>query len=56
MYSFTSDVIPIKYAGQLHSDEKKNELVITNYIPKKDKLVYLKNRRCNERAYRQKKT
>ena len=30
--------IPIKYAGQLHSDEKKIELVITNYIPKKQQL------------------
>lgn len=30
--------IPIKYAGQLHSDEKKIELVITNYIPKEKQL------------------
>ena len=30
--------IPIKYAGQLHSDEKKIELVITNYIPEEKQL------------------
>jgi len=35
---FNIDIIPIKYAGQLHSDEKKNELVITNYIPKEKQI------------------
>ena len=39
MYShYNVQDIPIKYAGQLHSDEKKIELVITNYIPRKKQL------------------
>ena len=36
MYRYYNiDTISIKYAGQLHSDEEKNEIVITNYIPKR---------------------
>ena len=39
MYKFYFiDVIPIKYTGQLHSDKKKNELVITNYKPIKKQM------------------
>tara|TARA_Y100001938_G_scaffold138428_1_gene203914 strand:- start:148 stop:990 length:843 start_codon:yes stop_codon:yes gene_type:complete len=43
MYKFYFiNVIPIKYTGQLHSDEKKNELVITNYIPEEKQISLFK--------------
>ena len=34
--------IPIKYTGQLHSEEKKIELVITNYVPEEKQISLFK--------------
>jgi len=39
---FNITEIPIKYTGQLHSDEKKIELVITNYIPEEKQISLFK--------------
>ena len=38
---FNITKIPVKYAGQVHKKNFKNEIVITNYVPSSEQLTFI---------------